>query len=57
MKLARTTKALLLGITLSVTLSQAVDVLSKPATQTIPKAIPVIGQIPAARALVRDVIR
>jgi hypothetical protein len=38
-------------------LAQAADIISKPSTQTIPKAIPVIGQIPAARALVRDVIR
>jgi hypothetical protein len=38
-------------------LSQAADIISKPSTQTIPKAIPIIGQIPAAREIVRDVIR
>jgi len=38
------------------TLSQIGDFLSKPHTQTIPKAIPVIGQIPAARDQVRKVL-
>lgn len=39
------------------TLSQAANIISRPSTQTIPKAIPVIGQIPAARSMVRDVIK
>ena len=38
-------------------LSQAADIISKPSTQTIPKAIPIIGQIPAAREMVRNIIR
>ena len=37
-------------------LSQVGDFLSKPLTQTIPKAIPVLGQIPAARNAVRTVL-
>ena len=37
-------------------LAQIGDFLSKPHTQTIPKAIPVIGQIPAARNAVRTVL-
>lgn len=39
------------------TLSQGIDILSKPKTQTIPKAIPIVGQIPALRKVVRDVVR
>ena len=38
------------------TLSQIGQILSKPHTQTIPKAIPVIGQIPALRAGVRKAL-
>lgn len=38
------------------TLAQIGDFLSKPATQTVPKAIPVIGQLPAAREAVRTVL-
>jgi len=37
-------------------LSQAAQVISKPHTQTIPKAIPVLGQIPAGRDAVRTVL-
>jgi hypothetical protein len=39
------------------TLSQAHQILSRPSTQTIPKAIPVLGQFPGARSLIRDIIR
>lgn len=38
------------------TLSQAAEVISRPSTQTIPKSIPIIGQIPAARDMVRAVL-
>ena len=38
------------------TLSQFADILSKPSTQTIPKAIPVVGQFPAGRDAVRTVL-
>jgi len=38
------------------TMSQVGAFLSKPATQTIPKSIPIIGQLPAARELVRNVV-
>ena len=37
-------------------LSQAADWISKPHTQTIPKAIPVVGQIPALRDATRTVL-
>ena len=36
------------------TISQMGDIISKPSTQTIPKAIPVVGQIPALRNAVRS---
>ena len=37
------------------TLAQLGEFVSRPTSQTIPKALPVIGQIPPARDLVRDV--
>jgi hypothetical protein len=36
------------------TVNQLNDLVSKPVSQTGPKAIPIIGQIPAGRDLVRD---
>lgn len=38
------------------TLSQIGDFLSRPSTQTIPKALPVIGQLPGARNAVRAIL-
>ena len=37
-------------------LAQLGDVLSKPSTQTLPRAIPVLGQLPAGRDAVRSVL-
>lgn len=37
------------------TVQQISDVLSKPASQTVPKAIPIVSQLPPVRAAIRDI--